>query len=65
MLLTSIVLGALGWYLYGGLSTRDWSWRIPRASKIDLVNGRAPILDVIERNENWLKRTGRKALEAI
>jgi len=65
VVLASIAIGTLGWYVYGRVFGGKWDWMVPKGSKIDLVNGRAPILKVKEEDGGLLKRGGKRILEAI
>jgi amino acid permease len=66
VVLASIALGTLGWYVYERVFGGKWDWRVPRGAKIDLVSGRAPILEVREQVKGGLlKRAGKRILEPI
>lgn len=44
----------------------EWDWKVPRIMRIDLVNGRAPILEIQEgKKGNWVQRTGKWVLENL
>jgi len=67
MVLASMLLGTLGWYVSGRLRHGEWNWKIPRGARIDLVSGRAPMCEFPAEEEtgNLFKRAARRVLEAI
>ena len=68
MILASMLLGTLGWYVSGRLRHGEWNWKVPRAARIDLVSGRAPMCEVAPAKEetgSLFKRAARRVLEAI
>jgi hypothetical protein len=66
-----IMMGVLscllaGWYLYGGLRLKKWSWLVPKLRQVDLWNGAAPSesrRDV--SNLSWIQKRGRRLLDGL
>jgi hypothetical protein len=66
MVLAAMCLMTLGWYVYGRVTQGNWNLGIPRILRIDVVNGRAPILEIRDKNSgNWFQRAVKWLLDKI
>lgn len=61
-----LALLTVGWYIYGGIFTREWDWKIPSLRRVDVFGGAAPLVLPDETLKvNWFRKGGKWILNKI